>query len=107
MASTIEPAAVAVDGARIPTEFTPYWDALERPSVKRARALTRRALGFDLVPPEDRVLEFAHGCYDADPIAEAFVDAGRAPIPRTGAPSSDGGQALTFRGGGVLPAVTT
>ena len=61
-------------GERIPAEFTPYWDAIERPAVKRARAAARRLLGFDLVPDEDRVLEFAHGYYDADPIAEAFVD---------------------------------
>jgi hypothetical protein len=62
------------DAERIPTEFLPYWDALERPWVKRARALTRRVLGFDLVPSDEEVREFAHGCYDADPTAEAFVD---------------------------------
>ena len=44
------------------------------PGVKRARAMSRRLLGFDLVPPEETVRAFAHGCYDADPVAEAFVD---------------------------------
>src|ERR1700733_12926044 len=61
-------------GERVPTEFAPYWDAIERPAVKRARAAARRLLGFDLVPDESRVLDFAHGYYDADPTAEAFVD---------------------------------
>ncbi|MHB8691298.1 MAG: oxygenase MpaB family protein [Solirubrobacteraceae bacterium] len=59
---------------QIPTEFAPYWDAIERPAVKRARAAARSVLGFDLVPDADRVREFAHGYYDADPIAEEFVD---------------------------------
>jgi hypothetical protein len=58
----------------IPAEFAAYWQALERPGVKRQRALALRFLGFDAVPSEERVREFAHGCYDADPIAEAFVD---------------------------------
>jgi hypothetical protein len=58
---------------RVPTEFEPYWDALERPRVKRARAVSR-LLGFDLLPPEETVRAFAHGYYDADPVAEAFVD---------------------------------
>src|SRR5947209_4448018 len=59
---------------RVPAEFAPYWAALERPGVKRARAISRRLLGFDLVPPEETVRSFARGYYDADPVAEAFVD---------------------------------
>jgi hypothetical protein len=59
---------------RIPTEFLTYWEAIERPGVKRARAVARRVFGVDALPSEARVLEFAHGCYDADPVAEAFVD---------------------------------
>jgi hypothetical protein len=59
---------------RVPTEFEPYWAALERPGVRRAQAACRRLLGFDLVPSEETVRAFAHGCYDADPVAEAFVD---------------------------------
>jgi hypothetical protein len=59
---------------RSPSEFDAYWDALERPAFKRRRAVGRRVLGFDLVPPDETVREFAHGYYDADPVAEAFVD---------------------------------
>src|SRR6266851_5959504 len=59
---------------RVPTEFEPYWDALERPALKRARAISRRLLGVNLLPPEETVRAFAHGYYDADPVAEAFVD---------------------------------
>jgi hypothetical protein len=59
---------------RVPAEFAAYWETLDRPGLKRQRVLARRWLGFDLLPSENRVREFAHGCYDADPIAEAFVD---------------------------------
>jgi hypothetical protein len=72
--TAIADTAVGSATARIPTEFDQYWRALERPGVKRLRALTRGLLGFDLVPSEARVREWAHGCYDADPVAEAFVD---------------------------------
>ena len=71
---TVDQPAPSVEAERIPTEFLRYWDELERPRVKRARAVAQRLLGFDLVPSDARVREFAHGCYDADPIAEAFVD---------------------------------
>jgi hypothetical protein len=74
ISTTADPPTLAPAGDRIPSEFLTYWDALERPSVRRQRALARRLLGFDVVPSEARVREFAHGCYDADPIAEAFVD---------------------------------
>src|ERR1700738_5011219 len=59
---------------RVPTEFESYWNALERPAVKHARALSHRLLEFDLVPPEETVRAFGPGYYDADPVAEAFVD---------------------------------
>src|SRR5258708_21817721 len=59
---------------QIPSEFEAYWRALDTPRVKRQRALARRLLGFDLVPSKARVHDWAHGCYDADPIAESFVD---------------------------------
>ncbi|MEA2218325.1 MAG: hypothetical protein QOJ35_951, partial [Solirubrobacteraceae bacterium] len=74
MSATASPDTAATARDRIPTEFLTYWNALDRPGVRRQRALTRRLLGFDLVPGDARVREFAHGCYDADPIAEAFVD---------------------------------
>jgi hypothetical protein len=74
MSTTADPDTVAPADDRIPTEFMAYWDALDRPRVRRQSALARRVLGFPLVPDDARVREFAHGCYDADPIAEAFVD---------------------------------
>jgi hypothetical protein len=73
MSATAE-ATVACPVEPIPAEFAAYWKALDRPALKRWRPIARRLLGFDLVPSEERVREFAHGCYDADPIAEAFVD---------------------------------
>jgi hypothetical protein len=59
---------------RSPTEFEVYWEALEQPKVKRARAASRRLLRFDPFPAEETVRGFADGYYDADPVAEAFVD---------------------------------
>ncbi|HEX2314072.1 MAG TPA: oxygenase MpaB family protein [Thermomonospora sp.] len=58
---------------RVPTEFRHYWRAAERPGVRTARAVARRVFGMDLLPDEDRVLRFAQGYYDADPLADAFV----------------------------------
>jgi hypothetical protein len=59
--------------ARVPTEFR-YWDQLERPTVRRVRALAKRVLGFDPAPPDDVVRTLASMYYDADPACEAFVD---------------------------------
>ncbi|HTK67267.1 MAG TPA: oxygenase MpaB family protein [Pseudonocardia sp.] len=59
---------------RVPREFDRYWEQLDRPAVRRARAACRRLLRFDPLPSEQRVRQFAHGYYDADPVAEAFVD---------------------------------
>ncbi|MCE9578294.1 MAG: DUF2236 domain-containing protein [Deltaproteobacteria bacterium] len=59
--------------ANIPDEFR-YWSQRDRPWVKAARAIGRRVLGFDLAPPDDVVAAFAAMYYDADPLAEAFVD---------------------------------
>jgi hypothetical protein len=58
---------------RLPREFLTYWEALERPSIRRARKAFRAALGFDLVPPDEAVLQYGYGHFDADPVAEAFV----------------------------------
>jgi hypothetical protein len=58
---------------RLPSEYLTYWEALERPSVRRARKVSRAVFGFDLVPPDEVVLQFGHGHYDADPVAETFV----------------------------------
>ncbi|MBZ0238454.1 MAG: DUF2236 domain-containing protein, partial [Deltaproteobacteria bacterium] len=59
--------------ARIPHEFC-YWHNLERPAVRRTRALVRRVLGFDPAPADDVVRALATMYYDADPVCEAFVD---------------------------------
>jgi hypothetical protein len=58
---------------RFPTEFHTYWETLDRPSVRRLRAAFQLVLGFDLVPPDEQVLQYGHGHYDADPLAEEFV----------------------------------
>ena len=56
-----------------PTEFR-YWDRLERPWARAARAVGKRVLGFDLAPADEVVRAFAAAYYDADPLAEAVVD---------------------------------
>jgi hypothetical protein len=58
---------------RLPSEFLTYWQALEHPAVRRARRAFRAAFGFDLVPPDEVLLEYGYGYFDADPVAEAFV----------------------------------
>ena len=58
---------------RLPSEFRTYWETLDRPSVRRLRAAFQLVLGFDLVPPDEQVLQYGHGHYDADPLAEEFV----------------------------------
>jgi len=56
-----------------PEEFL-YWKNLGAPRVRALRALGRALLGFDPAPPEDVVRAFAASYYDADPLAEAFVE---------------------------------
>ena len=56
-----------------PEEFR-YWANVERPGVRALRALGRTVLGFDLAPSDDVVRAFAASYYDADPVADAFVD---------------------------------
>jgi hypothetical protein len=58
----------------IPSEFLGYWKRVDTPGVRRARTLCRAVLRFDPIPDEEKVLAFARGYYDADPVAEAFVD---------------------------------
>jgi hypothetical protein len=58
---------------RIPSEFR-YWERIDDPWVSRLRALSRRTLGFDPAPRDDVVRTIASMYYDADPLAEAFVD---------------------------------
>jgi hypothetical protein len=55
-----------------PTEFR-YWQRLDLPWVRRLRAVLG-AVGVELAPPDEVVRELAAMYYDADPVAERFVD---------------------------------
>jgi hypothetical protein len=58
---------------RRPSEFR-YWDNVEGTWVRAVRLMGRAVLGFDLAPSEEVVRTFAASYYDADPLAEAFVE---------------------------------
>ncbi len=58
---------------RVPTEFR-YWDRVEDRSVQLARRAWKLVWGFDPQPSDEFVRRFAHSYYEADPVAEAFVD---------------------------------
>jgi hypothetical protein len=58
---------------RVPTEFR-YWDRVEDRGVQRARRAWKLIWGFDPQPSEALVRQFADSYYEADPVAEAFVD---------------------------------
>lgn len=58
---------------RIPGEFR-YWEHLPSPRAQRLRAVLRALFGADPVPSDDVVRAFACSYFDADPVAEAFVD---------------------------------
>lgn len=60
-------------GERIPTEFR-YWQNCDSRWARLARRAGRLALGIDLAPPDDVVHTIASMYYEADPLAEAFVD---------------------------------
>lgn len=67
-------AAVNTPGnARIPGEFH-YWKNLPTPRIRRARKAFRRMFGFDPDLPESVINTWAESFYEADPVAEAFVD---------------------------------
>ena len=69
-----KPAArIDVGAGHIPGEFR-YWDRVDDPRIQRARRAFRRVFRFDPQPPDDYVRRFAEAYYDADPVAEAFVD---------------------------------
>jgi hypothetical protein len=59
---------------QIPTEFESYLNAESRRSGQRKRRAIKLFRGERMLPSSDRVLDFAHGYYDADPVAEAFVE---------------------------------
>jgi hypothetical protein len=61
------------DAPRIPTEFQ-YFENVNKPAIRRARKALKLVMGFDPVLPDDVVTTWASTYYDADPVAEAFVD---------------------------------
>jgi len=58
---------------RRPSEFS-YWDNVGGTWVRAVRLMGRAVLGFDLAPSDEVVRTFAASYYDADPLAEAFVE---------------------------------
>lgn len=56
-----------------PGEFL-YFEHRDRPWAQRARAALRVVLGFDPQPADELAHTIAAMYYDADPLAEAFVD---------------------------------
>jgi hypothetical protein len=93
---------------RRPEEFR-YWANVDKPLPRAVRALGRAVLGFDPAPPDEVVGAFAAAYYDADPLAEAFVEemyfgkgaaAGRAMLDQAlaqGASSVEGAPAALLR----------
>jgi hypothetical protein len=57
----------------MPREFR-YFERVDEPWVRAIRASSRTVLGFDPALPDDVVRTFASMYYDADPLAEAFVE---------------------------------
>lgn len=64
--------APAADG-KTPAEFL-YWQHVDDPRVQRVRAACKRVFRFDPQPADTLVRAFATAYYQADPVAEAFVD---------------------------------
>ncbi|MDT5049536.1 MAG: hypothetical protein QOG75_5434, partial [Mycobacterium sp.] len=58
---------------QIPTDFQAFLDKRSRRSGQRKRRGIKLFRGAGTLPSDDHVLDFAHGYYDADPVAEAFV----------------------------------
>jgi hypothetical protein len=71
---TGSPTTIAPDGDRVPGEFLGFWQRVDGRVVRRARDACQRLLRFDPIADDAHVRAFAHGYYDADPVAEAFVD---------------------------------
>ncbi|QBS39367.1 oxygenase MpaB family protein [Nocardia sp. CS682] len=64
---------MTIDAERAPAEFR-YWARITDPRVQRMRRLIRRVARFDPQPDAELVRNFAAAYYQADPVAEAFVD---------------------------------
>src|SRR5258708_15917277 len=58
---------------QISTDFHAFLDKRSRRSGQRKRRGIRLFRGAGTLPSDDHILDFAHGYYDADPVAEAFV----------------------------------
>jgi ER-bound oxygenase mpaB/B'/Rubber oxygenase, catalytic domain len=63
----------ATADAGIPSEFL-YWERVNHPKVQLVRKLWRVLWRFDPQPSDELVRRFARSFYEADPVAEAFVD---------------------------------
>jgi hypothetical protein len=59
--------------SQIPTDFEAFLDKRGRRSGQRKRRGIKLFPGAGTLPSDDHILDFAHGYYDADPVAEAFV----------------------------------
>jgi hypothetical protein len=58
---------------QIPTDFQTFLDKRSRRSGQRKRRGIQLFPGAGTLPSDDHILDFAHAYYDADPVAEAFV----------------------------------
>jgi hypothetical protein len=58
---------------QIPTDFQAFLDKRGRRSGQRKRRVITFFGGPGAMPSDDHIRDFAHGYYDADPVAEAFV----------------------------------
>jgi hypothetical protein len=58
---------------QIPTDFQAFLDKRSRRSGQRKRLGIKPFRRVGTLPSDDHILDFAHGYYDADPVAEAFV----------------------------------
>jgi len=56
-----------------PTDFQMFLDKRSRRSGQRKRSGIQLFAGGGTLPSDDHILDFAHAYYDADPVAEAFV----------------------------------
>jgi hypothetical protein len=58
---------------QIPTDFQAFLDKRSRRAGQRKRRGIKPFRRASTLPSDDHILDFAHGYYDADPVAEAFV----------------------------------
>jgi hypothetical protein len=70
---TAQPLTDPAPADRIPTDFQ-YWENFEKPYAKGIRAGMRLAFGVKPDLPDDIVRTYGQMYYDADPVAEAFVE---------------------------------